>query len=185
MVLAGETVEYCLIRARRRTIGMEVNLEGLTVRAPRWVTISEIESALAERAKWIVKALVEWRGRRRDVMPNVWKYGAPILYPGREMALEVFPSRRANVAPDLFLTVLRPHARGSGGTGRQMAERRSVELVAPQVIRYAQRYVHCPQCAFRTPAMGSCNARGKSPLGAWSSCRRAAGTSSRMKSRTC
>jgi hypothetical protein len=75
IVLAGETVEYCLIRARRRTIGMEVDLEGLTVRAPRWVTISEIESALAERAKWIVKALVEWRGRRRDVMPTVWKSG--------------------------------------------------------------------------------------------------------------
>jgi len=79
MVLAGETVDYRLVRARRRTIGMEVDLEGLTVRAPRWVTISEIEGALAERAKWIVKALAEWRGRRRDVMPRVWKTGAPIL----------------------------------------------------------------------------------------------------------
>ena len=50
VVLAGETVDYRLIRARRRTIGMEVDLEGLTVRAPRWVTISEIEAALTERA---------------------------------------------------------------------------------------------------------------------------------------
>ena len=33
VVLAGETVDYLLIRARRRTIGMEVDLDGLTVRA--------------------------------------------------------------------------------------------------------------------------------------------------------
>ena len=40
---AGENVDYRLIRARRRTIGMEVDLSGLTVRAPRWVTIRDIE----------------------------------------------------------------------------------------------------------------------------------------------
>jgi predicted metal-dependent hydrolase len=168
MVLAGETVDYCLIRARRRTIGMEVDLEGLTVRAPRWVTISEIESALAERAKWIVKALVEWRGRRRDVMPTVWKSGAPILYRGRELALEVFPSRRANVEPDLFhLTVLHPHAHDEGEVAALVGKWLKDEawsLVAPQVTRYAQRVTST------TPTMrlsnarsewGSCNARGE------------------------
>jgi len=168
IVLAGETVEYCLIRARRRTIGMEVDLEGLTDRAPRWVTISEIESALAERAKWIVKALVEWRGRRRDVMPTVWKSRAPILYRGRELALEVFPSRRTNVAPDLFhLTVLHPHAHDEGEVAALVGKWLKDEawnLVAPQVIRYAQRITST------TPAMrlsnarsewGSCNARGE------------------------
>ena len=168
MVLAGETVDYCLIRARRRTIGMEVDLDGLTVRAPRWVTIAEIESALAERAKWIVKALVEWRGRRRDVMPTVWKSGAPILYRGRELALEVFPSRRANVEPDLFhLTVLHPHAHDEREVAALVGKWLKDEawsLVAPQVIRYAQRVTSA------TPAMrlsnarsewGSCNARGE------------------------
>lgn len=168
VVLAGETVDYCLIRARRRTIGMEVNLEGLTVRAPRWVTISEIESALAERANWIVKALVEWRGRRRDVMPTVWKSGAPILYRGRELALEVFPSRRTSVAPDLFhLTVLHPHAheeREVAALVGKWLKDEAWNLVSPQVIQYAQRVTST------TPAMrlsnarsewGSCNARGE------------------------
>ena len=168
VVLAGETVDYRLVRARRRTIGMEVNLEGLTVRAPRWVTLGEIEAALAERAKWIVKALAEWRARRRDVMPRVWKTGAPILYRGRELALEVFPARRTTVMPDLFnLTVLHPHAHDE----RQVAELVSKwlkdeawNLVAPRVIHYAQRVTST------TPAMrlsnarsewGSCNARGE------------------------
>ena len=35
ILLAGRTVEYGLVRARRRSIGMEVHLDGLTVRAPR------------------------------------------------------------------------------------------------------------------------------------------------------
>ena len=111
IALAGEPVDYRLIRARRRTIGMAVDLTGLTVRAPRWVTLAEIEAALVERAQWIVKALAEWRGRRREVMPRQWKSGAPILYRGRELALEVFPSRRVRIDPDLFnLTVLHPRA---------------------------------------------------------------------------
>src|SRR5260221_11460797 len=82
IVLFGETVDYRLIRARRRTIGMEVDLERLTVRAPKWVTVGEIEAALAERAKWSVKGLRECRARRRDVMPRVWKSGARILFRG-------------------------------------------------------------------------------------------------------
>ena len=39
IVLAGRTIEYRLIRARRRSIGMEVHLDGLTVRAPKGARI--------------------------------------------------------------------------------------------------------------------------------------------------
>ena len=80
IVLAGHVIEYRLIRARRRSIGMEVHLDGLTVRAPRWVTLRDIELALCERARWIVRSLDEWRRRRRDVMRidvrTTAKYGA-------------------------------------------------------------------------------------------------------------
>ena len=48
VVLAGRAVEYDLIRARRRSIGMEVHLDGLTVRAPRWVALREIEGAMLD-----------------------------------------------------------------------------------------------------------------------------------------
>ena len=44
-------------------------------------------------------------------MPREWKSGAPILYRGRELALEVFPARRTRIASDLFnLTILHPRA---------------------------------------------------------------------------
>ena len=35
IVLGGRAVDYDLFRARRRSIGMQISLSGLTVRAPR------------------------------------------------------------------------------------------------------------------------------------------------------
>jgi hypothetical protein len=168
IVLAGEAVDYRLVRARRRTIGMEVDLSGLSVRAPRWVTLAEIEAALQERAKWIVKALAEWRARRRDVMPREWKTGAPILYRGRELALEVFPSRRMHIAPDLFnLTVLHPKAQDETLVAEIVGKWLRDEawtFVAPHVAVYAGRVAKAPPTVRLSNARsewGSCNARGE------------------------
>lgn len=168
IVLAGEAVEYRLIRARRRTIGMEVDLSGLTVRAPRWVTLSEIEEALAERAQWIVRALAEWRGRRREVMPREWKSGAPILYRGRELSLEVFPARRTRIAPDLFhLTVLHPQAQDETEVAQvvgQWLRDEAWAIVTPQVAAYAGRLTRAAPALRLSNARsewGSCNARGE------------------------
>ena len=168
ITLGTETVDYRLIRARRRTIGMEVDLTGLSVRAPKWVTLSEIEAALQERAAWIVKALTEWRARRRDVMPREWKSGAPILYRGRELALEVFPARRVRIAPDLFhLTVLHPHAQDEALVAELVGKWLRDEawtFVAPQVTTYAGRLTKAASTVRLSNARsewGSCNARGE------------------------
>ncbi|MFO1302642.1 MAG: SprT family zinc-dependent metalloprotease [Burkholderiales bacterium] len=168
ITLAGQAVEYRLIRARRRTIGMEVDLSGLTVRAPRWVTMSEIEEALQERAQWIVRALAEWRARRREVMPRVWKSGAPILYRGRELALEVFPARRTLVTPDLFhLTVLHPRAQDEGEVAEfvgQWLRDEAWTLVAPRVEVYAAKLSRTTpglRLSNARSEWGSCNARGE------------------------
>ncbi|HVN33791.1 MAG TPA: SprT family zinc-dependent metalloprotease [Casimicrobiaceae bacterium] len=111
IVLAGRRVDYRLIRARRKSIGMEVGLSGLTVRAPRWVPVREIEVALSERDEWVVRSLIEWRARRRDVLPRAWKTGAPIVYLGRELRLAVHPARTREIFVDLLnLSVLHPAA---------------------------------------------------------------------------
>lgn len=167
VMLADQAIDYRLIRARRRTIGMEVDLEGLTVRAPRWVTLSEIEAALVERAQWILKALTEWRGRRRDVMPREWKSGAPILFRGSELALEIYPARKQRIGADLFhLTVLHPHAHEEGivaaAVGKWLQEQ-AWSFVAPHVEIYAGRLTTSAPTVRLSNARsewGSCNARG-------------------------
>ena len=166
--LCGEAVEYRLLRAKRQSIAMEVHLEGLTVRAPHWVTIREVEVALKERDEWIVKSLVEWRARRREAMPRVWKTGASILYRGRELALEIFPARRPAVAADLFhLTIRHPAA----DNPREVAQAvdhwlkdEAWNLVVARVAQYARRTARAPLSVRLSDARsewGSCNAKGE------------------------
>ena len=143
IVLAGESVDYRLVRARRRSIGMQISLAGLTVRAPRWVTIREIDATLTERGAWILRSLAEWRARRRDVLPLEWKTGAPILFRGRELALAVHTARKPEIAADLVnLTVLHPAGEDERLVAafvarwlREEAER----LLLPRVAEYAAR----------------------------------------------
>ena len=167
-MLAGRTVEYDLVRARRRSIGMEVHLDGLTVRAPRWVALREIEATLAERARWILRSLDEWQSRRRDVMPREWKSGAPIVYRGERLELALHCSRRPAIAADLFhLTVRHPHAdderQVAACVGDWLKDQAST-LVATRVADYVRRVARQPLSVRLSNARsewGSCNARGE------------------------
>ena len=56
-VLAGQTVGYVLRRGSRRTIGLTVHPQGLTVSAPRWTTLAAVDDALQAKASWVVQKL--------------------------------------------------------------------------------------------------------------------------------
>ena len=143
VVLGVTCVDYRLVRSRRRSIGMQIDFSGLTVRAPRWVSLREIDATLAARGAWILRSLDEWRARRRDVLPREWKTGATILYRGRELALALVAHPKRAVTADLLnLTVLHPAA----DDGQQVAtfvtrwlREEAERLVLPQVAEYAAR----------------------------------------------
>jgi predicted metal-dependent hydrolase len=163
VALAGVDVEYVLVRVRRRSIGMEIGLSGLTVRAPRRVSVREIEATLAERAVWILRSLAEWKARRRDVLPREWKTGAPILYRGSELALAVHAARTPSIAPDLFhLNVLHPRPDDEPAiattVGRWLKDQ-ALATVVPRVAAYAARL------GAGVPPLGLSNARRE-----WGSC---------------
>ena len=167
LLLDGQLVQYRLVRARRRSIGMEVHLEGLTVRAPRWVALREIEAALIARARWILRALEHWRSRRREVMPREWKSGARLVYRGRELTLALFPSRHAAIGADLFdLTVRHPAAHDDAAVAasvRAWLRSEALALVAPRVPAYAARIGRADPPVRLSDARsewGSCNAQG-------------------------
>jgi len=168
IVLAGQMIDYRLYRARRRSIGMEVHFEGLTVRAPRWVTLRDIEAALVERGAWILRSLDEWRARRRDVMPREWKSGAPIVFRGEQLALAVHPSRRTSIVADLFhLTVRHPEAHDERRVAESVGDwlrDQAWALVAARVAHYVQRVSARPPSVRLSNARsewGSCNANGE------------------------
>ena len=62
--LNGKDVAYILMRCRRKTIGMKINSEGLTVRIPPREPLCWVESVLQKRADWIVKKLDEWKNKK-------------------------------------------------------------------------------------------------------------------------
>ncbi|MBC5763359.1 M48 family metallopeptidase [Ramlibacter albus] len=93
-VLLGEVlVAYEFRRARRRNIGFSVGPEGLTVSAPKWVTLSEIDTAVRSKAKWIVAKLEQARERRERIEAAriEWKDGASFPFLGETVIVVLDP----------------------------------------------------------------------------------------------
>jgi predicted metal-dependent hydrolase len=80
--LAGGVLGYRLVRARRRTIGLMVEPEGVQVRAPRHATLTDIEGFIREKEHWIRKRLAAPRR-----VPFVWQAGARLPWLGRTVTL--------------------------------------------------------------------------------------------------
>lgn len=87
--LGEAVVGYELTRARRRSIGMVVSTEGLSVRAPRWVGVAEIENALRAKAAWIRGKLVDQheRARRHEAARIQWADGVGLPFLGETVIL--------------------------------------------------------------------------------------------------
>jgi len=93
IVLRGQRVAYEFRVARRRSIGFTVGLEGLSVRAPRWVRRADVDEALHERAAWILDKLAEQRERaaRLRAARVQWREGASIPFLGEPLVMVLDP----------------------------------------------------------------------------------------------
>jgi predicted metal-dependent hydrolase len=87
IALATCDVAYAFRRFKRRTIGMVIGPDGLEVRAPRWVTLGEVESTLHEKADWIVRKLVEMQEQQRRLGEAriQWRDGVELRYLGASL----------------------------------------------------------------------------------------------------
>jgi predicted metal-dependent hydrolase len=93
-VLLGHcVVAYHFKRARRRTIGFLVGTEGLTVSAPRWVPLHEVDAAVREKQVWIVRKLDEARERqqRLESARVEWRDGAQLPFLGEQVIVVLDP----------------------------------------------------------------------------------------------
>ena len=92
-MLGDSVVAFEFTRRKRRNIGFSVGPEGLTVSAPRWVPLSEIDAAVKGKAAWILKKLDESHERRRRIESAriEWKDGATFPYLGEEVIVVLDP----------------------------------------------------------------------------------------------
>ncbi len=96
-VLLGQTrVAYAFNRGQRRSIGFSVGPDGLAVRAPKWVTLRDVDAALQAKADWILRKLQESRERRTRLADQsiVWQDGATLPFLGQTLTLRLDPEHR-------------------------------------------------------------------------------------------
>lgn len=91
--LSGHRVAYELRRGRRRSIGFVVGPDGLSVSAPRWVGVGEVEAALREKAGWILRKLQEQGERARRLQDSRvdWRDGTSIPFLGETVIVMLDP----------------------------------------------------------------------------------------------
>ena len=89
--MGQRVLPYRLKRSSRRTIGFVIDSSGLTVTAPRWVTLTDIEHAISDKQVWIVNKLTEWQGRaERRALPDInWTEGAELPYMGKTIQIAI------------------------------------------------------------------------------------------------
>ena len=92
-LLDGILVAFKFRRGKRSTIGFSVGVDGLTVSAPRWVPLIEIDKAVREKSGWIVKKLQETRERhqRLESARIDWKDGCVVPFLGEPVIVVLDP----------------------------------------------------------------------------------------------
>ncbi len=92
-LLAGTHVAFELRRGKRRSIGFVVGADGLTVSAPKWVPLYEIDAAVKEKAGWIVRKLAETRERHEQVESAriEWRDGVAFPFLGEQVIVVIDP----------------------------------------------------------------------------------------------
>ncbi|MBS0339755.1 MAG: M48 family metallopeptidase [Proteobacteria bacterium] len=119
IMLGHARVAYEFIRAQRRTIGFVVGAEGLSVRAPRWVALRDVDAALQEKSEWIVRKLDETRERHQRMESSriEWCDGARFDFLGEPVIVQLDPRHAFAGSGGAILDV------GPGGEGNASGER--------------------------------------------------------------
>ncbi|MEJ8823880.1 SprT family zinc-dependent metalloprotease [Variovorax humicola] len=91
--LGNARVAYEFTRGQRRTIGFVVGAEGLSVRAPRWVALRDVDAALQEKSAWILRKLaeVDQRYAKLEATRIEWRDGVSFPFLGEPVVVRLDP----------------------------------------------------------------------------------------------
>lgn len=87
-------VAYEFKRGKRRTIGLSVSSDGLSVSAPRWTPVGEVEALLHDKSAWVLEKLQSARQRAGEMEQARirWADGVEFDYLGERMRLVLDPA---------------------------------------------------------------------------------------------
>ena len=164
--LAGKPISYTLKRTRRRrSIGLRIDDNGLTVNMPVRASEKWLYSVLQEKADWVIKKLDRWQAR--PPAPT-WQDGQPILFLGQSLMLRVIASLFAT-PPQLRGTQLFVHVTDNANQQvieqavKQWYQHEAITLFRARVAHYAPLMNVAPRTIKLSTARtqwGSCTASG-------------------------
>ena len=142
--LGGRWIEYRFVRRRRRTIGISVDANGLSVSAPLRAPWREIEAFLRQKERWVVRKLDEWarlprpailRGRSGESLPL---FGAPVT-------LEVSTGQRAVRHEPQRLMVSAPSPQRVAKVLTGWLKTQALDALTPRAQHFAARLEVAPR----------------------------------------
>jgi predicted metal-dependent hydrolase len=166
--LKGQEIEFALQRsAKRRTIGLRVDHQGLTVTAPLRASERYVRETVQEQAAWILRKIAAWSLHQH---PQVnWRDGEFIPYLGEPRRLNLVIDRRAR--PEAWLDLAGLNVGAPEALAPEQVKARVIEWFRAEARRHlparlamlAQHLrVPCPRF-FLSGAQGrwgSCSANG-------------------------
>jgi predicted metal-dependent hydrolase len=169
--LGARSLEYKLKRSARRTIGFSIDGSGLSVTAPRWVTLTDVETAIAEKQKWIFTKLAEWKNRveQRALPRIIWEDGASLPFLGKPILIRLESNSGTlefDAASATLAIGLPAHAEAEQikdrvqGWLQTEAKRLFVERLDLYAVRLEVNYSSCALSSAAT-RWGSCSSDGK------------------------
>ncbi len=162
-VALGEArIAYEFARGQRRTIGFVIGADGLSVRAPRWVALRDVDAAVHEKADWILRKLAETRQRHAllEAARIDWREGVrfPYLGEGVEVRLDAGVGRPGRAVLDADAAILRI-ALAPGAASAQIREAVQAWLTRRARAIFIERLDHfAPLLAVRWTKLSLSNA---------------------------
>ncbi len=165
--LADRQISYTLKRSpRRRSIGLQINDDGLTVSMPLRASEKWLHSVLQEKAGWVVDKLDNWQSRKAP--QQKWEDGEALMFRGESFTLRVIASR-FKTPPQLNPTELIVHVPDCSNqaavkkTVQQWYKQEALRVFGECVEHFAPILGVAPRELKLTSARtqwGSCNAQG-------------------------
>lgn len=164
--LGEQEVSYLLKRSRRRSIGLRVDVDGLTVQAPLSATQKRLDAVLRDKAGWVLGKLTQLRA---NLPPEQeWQDGAALPFLGGQLRLTLLvgPSHAPFVCGDELVVGVLDEIDAARLQKMLVAwyQEQAMQCLRERVGLYVQRLdLAMPPFKLSNAATrwGSCNARGE------------------------
>jgi len=152
--LGERFIPYRFARTRRRTLGITIDAQGLSVAAPNRAAFRDIETFLLDKERWILSKLEEWARLPRAPIVGVHS-GESIPLHGIDTALEVREGGRAVRLEGEQLLVCAPRLSRAPHALLGWLKMRALETLTPRAEHFAARL------QLQAPTVALSNARGQ------------------------